>query len=100
AHTGDARQDVELVGAAHLFGAARTRAGRPVPDARITVLDQAGNVVAVTHTDAEGEYVLPDLADGDYTISASGYPPVAAQSHLPAGEQVRRDVELSWGNDA
>jgi EmrB/QacA subfamily drug resistance transporter len=100
ADTGEVSHDVELAGGVQLSGAARTRAGQPVPDARITVLDMAGNVVAVTYTDAEGEYVLADLSAGDCTVVASGYPPVAAQSHLPAGEQVRYDVELGWDEDA
>ena len=99
ADTGELRQDVVLVGAAQLFGAARTRAGRPVPDARITILDKTGNVAAVTHTDAEGGYVLADVSAGDCTVVASGYPPVAVQSRLTAGEHVRHDIELGWEDD-
>ena len=98
--SGEVNQDIDLIGGAQLSGVARTRAGQPIPDARITVLDTAGNVTAVTRTDAEGRYLLADLSDGNYTVIASGYPPVAAASHLSAGEHARHDVELGWEEEA
>jgi EmrB/QacA subfamily drug resistance transporter len=94
--TGEVRRDVELVGGAQLTGRARTRDGQPVADARITVVDDGGNVIAMTHTDAEGQYVLTDLTEGEYTVIASSYPPVATQSKITAGERVRHDVELGY----
>ena len=45
-------------------------AGRPVNDARVTLIDAAGNVVAGATT---GE----DLDAGAYTVTAAGYPPKA-----------------------
>ena len=92
--TGEATADVELTGGAHLSGVARTTTGAVVPDARITVLDAAGAVVAVTRTDERGEYALTDLPDGAYTVIASGYPPVASQRTLAPGEHGRHDVRL------
>jgi hypothetical protein len=47
-------------------------------DARVTLVDAAGNVVATATTGAEGEYAFEDLDPGPYTVIASGYPPVAA----------------------
>ncbi|WP_268826820.1 MSCRAMM family protein [Streptomyces sp. A1-5] len=52
--------------------------GRPLPDARLTLVDAAGNVVRTTLTDAEGAYAFTDVTAGDYSLIASGYPPVAS----------------------
>ncbi|WP_026423468.1 MFS transporter [Actinokineospora inagensis] len=94
--SGPMRQDVELVGAATLSGTAHTGAGVIVPDARITVLDSAGEVVAVTTSDDNGRYALDGLAEGDYTIIASGYSPSAHQVSLRRGESGVRDVVLGY----
>ncbi|EWC61532.1 multidrug transporter, MFS superfamily [Actinokineospora spheciospongiae] len=94
--TGEVRHDVELVGGAELSGVARTTTGSPVPDARITVLDAAGGVVTVTSTDDEGRYVVDDLAEGDYTVIASGYSPTADQVSLRGGEVGTHDVTLGY----
>ncbi len=91
---GAARQDVELVGGSRLHGTARAGKGLPVADARITLLDSAGNVVAVTNTDETGEYCFDDLAEGDYTVIASGYPPVASTLQVGGDERGEHDVEL------
>jgi hypothetical protein len=91
---GAARHDVELVGGSRLHGTARAGEGHPVADARITLLDSAGNVVAVTNTDEAGEYSFGDLAEGDYTVIASGYPPVASTLQVGGGEHGEHDVEL------
>ncbi|MEW2084844.1 carboxypeptidase-like regulatory domain-containing protein [Streptomyces sp. NPDC005283] len=52
--------------------------GRRLPDARLTLVDAAGNVVRTTVTDADGAYAFTDLAAGEYSVIASGYPPVAS----------------------
>ena len=67
---------------------------RPVADARVTLLDAAGNVVAVTDTDEEGRYSFSDLAEGEYTVIASGYPPVASTLQVTGDEYGEHDVEL------
>ncbi|TYR45601.1 MFS transporter, partial [Streptomyces parvus] len=41
----ETRQDIELAGGAVLRGVVRATGGRPVEDARVTLLDAAGNVV-------------------------------------------------------
>ncbi|MGH3627504.1 MAG: MSCRAMM family protein, partial [Sciscionella sp.] len=93
--TGSASQDVELLGGSRLHGVARAGADEhAVVDARITLLDSAGNVVAVTNTDDLGEYSFGDLAEGDYTVIASGYPPVASTLQVNGGEHGEHDVEL------
>ena len=94
--SGDVRTDVELAGAARLSGTARAGAGDglAVVDARVTLVDAAGNVVAMTSTDAAGEYTFADVAEGEYTVIASGYPPVTSQSTVKAGEESVHNVVL------
>ncbi|HWE92158.1 MAG TPA: MFS transporter [Pseudonocardiaceae bacterium] len=94
--SGTAQQvlDVELIGGARLRGQARAGDGRTVPDARITLLDRAGNVVGVTTTDDLGEYSFSDLPEGEYTVIASGYPPVASALRVNGGEHGAHDVRL------
>ncbi|WP_156754572.1 MFS transporter [Actinokineospora pegani] len=94
--TGEVRHDVELVGGAELSGVARTAAGTPVPDARITVLDAAGAVITVTTTNPDGRYLVDDLAEGEYTVIASGYAPTAATVALRGGEVGTHDVTLGY----
>ncbi|OXM70155.1 MULTISPECIES: MFS transporter [Amycolatopsis] len=94
--SGVLRQDIEVAPAVLLAGTARTDGGRPVPDARITVLDAEGNVAAVARTDENGEYVVSDLPEGDYTVVASGYPPATSQVNLPGGGDVQHDVRLGY----
>lgn len=92
--TGQQRQDVALAGGSRLRGVATVGDGRAVPDARITLLDRAGNVVAMTTTDESGEYAFSDLPEGDYTVIASGYPPVASTLRMTGGELGQHDVRL------
>jgi EmrB/QacA subfamily drug resistance transporter len=92
--TGVTTQDVQLAGGSHLRGVARVADGRPVPDARVTLLDGAGNVVGMATTNDDGEYGFDDLPEGDYTVIASGYPPVASTLRVVGGEFGQHDVRL------
>jgi EmrB/QacA subfamily drug resistance transporter len=92
--TGRCQQDVALAGGSRLRGLATVGDGRGVPDARITLLDKVGNVVAMTTTDDTGEYAFSDLPEGDYTVIASGYPPVASTLRVNGGDQGQHDVRL------
>jgi EmrB/QacA subfamily drug resistance transporter len=92
--TGRCQQDVALVGGSRLRGVATVGDGRVVPDARITLLDRTGNVVAMATTDESGEYAFSDLPEGDYTVIASGYPPVASTLRVNGGEHGQHDVRL------
>jgi EmrB/QacA subfamily drug resistance transporter len=93
--SGMLEHDVELTGAVRLAGVARADGDRVVPDARITVLDAAGGVVAVARTDGSGQYVISDLPQGEYTVVASGYPPATSQVSLDGGEALH-DVRLGY----
>jgi EmrB/QacA subfamily drug resistance transporter len=92
--TGMTTQDVALAGGSHLRGVARVADGRVVPDARVTLLDAAGNVVGMATTNDDGEYSFDDLPEGDYTVIASGYPPVASTLRVVGGEFGQHDVRL------
>jgi hypothetical protein len=100
ADTGASDVDVELVAGTVLRGT--TLGGterRPVPDARVMLLDQEGNVLSVTRTDAAGEYLFLDVPEGSYTLSASGYPPVTASVRVSSGERHEHDLELRYPDD-
>ncbi|WP_328847975.1 MFS transporter [Streptomyces sp. NBC_00258] len=74
-----ARLDVALWPGAVLRGTVRAGADRrPLTDARVTLVDEAGNVIGTATTGPDGGYVFADLDAGDYSVVAGGYPPVAA----------------------
>ncbi|MGO4754453.1 carboxypeptidase regulatory-like domain-containing protein, partial [Streptomyces sp. 2MCAF27] len=68
---------------------------RPLPDARVTLVDAAGNVVATATTGEDGAYAFTDLNAGDYTVIASGYPPVAGALTVQGQGVDGHDVELA-----
>lgn len=70
----ETRQDVELAGGAVLRGTVRAGGGRPVEDARVTLLDAAGNVVDTLTTGADGTFRFVDLSSGEYTVIAAALP--------------------------
>ncbi|MET9903974.1 MFS transporter [Streptomyces sp. NPDC006446] len=90
----ETRQDVELAGGAVLRGTVRAGGGRPVEDARVTLLDAAGNVVDTLTTGPDGTFRFVDLASGEYTVIAAGYPPVATVLQVAGGGRTERDLEL------
>ncbi|MEU5593132.1 MFS transporter [Streptomyces sp. NPDC020298] len=90
----ETRQDVELAGGALLRGTVRAGGGRPVEDARVTLLDAAGNVVDTLTTGGDGTFRFVDLASGEYTVIAAGYPPVATVLQVAGGGRTERDLQL------
>jgi EmrB/QacA subfamily drug resistance transporter len=90
----ETRQDVELAGGAVLRGVVRAPGGRLVEDARVTLLDAAGNVVDSVTTGADGHFRFVDLAAGEYTVIAAGYPPVATVLQVAGGGRTERDLQL------
>ncbi|AZM59013.1 MULTISPECIES: MFS transporter [unclassified Streptomyces] len=90
----ETRQDVELAGGAVLRGTVRAGGGRPVEEARVTLLDAAGNVVDTLTTGADGTFRFVDLASGEYTVIAAGYPPVATVLQVAGGGRTERDLQL------
>lgn len=90
----ETRQDIELAGGAVLRGTVRAGDGRPVEDARVTLLDAAGNVVDTLTTRSDGTFRFVDLSSGEYTVIAAGYPPVATVLQVAGGGRTERDLQL------
>lgn len=90
----ETRQDIELAGGAVLRGTVRAGGGRPVEDARVTLLDAAGNVVDTLTTGPDGTFRFVDLSSGEYTVIAAGYPPVATVLRMAGGGRTERDLQL------
>jgi hypothetical protein len=50
--------------------------------------------VAIADTDDTGRYALAGLAPGDYTLIATGYPPVSSAVTVTAGTPTTHDLNL------
>ncbi|MFE7312710.1 MFS transporter [Streptomyces sp. NPDC057555] len=97
---GTTRTEIELLSGARVQGVVRAGANRaPLADARVTLVDAAGNVVATSTTGEDGAYAFTDLDAGDYTVIASGYPPIAAGLVVDAGGVDGYDVQLAHPGD-
>jgi protocatechuate 3,4-dioxygenase beta subunit len=92
-----ATRDIELRSAATVHGTVRHRDGRPLEDARVTLLDASGNVVAAHATGSDGAFSFADLAGEEYTVVATGYPPVATPLTLDGTS--RDGFDLLLGHD-
>ncbi|MCX5257035.1 carboxypeptidase-like regulatory domain-containing protein [Streptomyces canus] len=91
---GVTRTELELSPGLHVRGLVQA-AGRPLNDARVTLIDTAGNVVATATTGEDGGYAFTDLDDGEYTVTAAGYPPKATQVTVHGSGVERHDIELA-----
>ncbi|MGW2617271.1 MFS transporter [Streptomyces sp. NPDC001500] len=92
--TGVTRAEVVLDAGAQLQGVVRAPHG-PLADARVTLVDAAGNVVGTATTGADGAYAFADLDGGDYTVIATGYPPVATALTVSGAGVDGHDIELA-----
>ncbi|MEV7090284.1 MFS transporter [Streptomyces sp. NPDC093085] len=90
------RIDIALRAGAVLQGTVRAGADRrPAQDARVTLVDAAGNVVATATTGDDGAYAFADLDSGEYTVIATGYPPVAGALRVDGRGVDGHDIELA-----
>ncbi|MFF1545220.1 MFS transporter [Streptomyces sp. NPDC058291] len=92
--TGVTRAEVVLDAGAQLQGVVRAPHG-PLADARVTLVDAAGNVVGTATTGVDGAYAFADLDGGDYTVIATGYPPVATALTVSGAGVDGHDIELA-----
>ncbi|WP_299529398.1 MFS transporter [uncultured Streptomyces sp.] len=93
---GVTRVDAALQAGAMVQGVVRAGAGRkPLGDARVTLIDAAGNVVATSTTGDDGAYAFTDLDAGDYSVIATGYPPVAGALTVSGHGVDGHDIELA-----
>ncbi|WP_323184438.1 carboxypeptidase-like regulatory domain-containing protein [Streptomyces sp. NBC_00199] len=95
---GVTRVDLGLRTGAQVRGTVRG-AGVPLRDARVTLVDAAGNVVATATTGGDGAYAFTDLDDGPYTVVAAGYPPRADQISVGGADEGDHDIELAHAGD-
>ncbi|WP_392894893.1 MFS transporter [Streptomyces sp. LN699] len=91
---GVTRVEVELSPGARVQGVVRAPHG-PLGDARVTLIDTAGNVVDTARTGADGAYAFTDLDSGEYTVIATSYPPVATALSVGARGVDDHDIELA-----
>ncbi|MBO4260389.1 MFS transporter [Streptomyces griseorubiginosus] len=96
--TGTTRVEVELRPGVHVRGTIRG-GGAPLSDARVTLVDAAGNVIATTRTDIDGAYAFSDLDSGAYTLIATGYPPRAATVTVSGSDADEHDIELAHSTE-
>jgi protocatechuate 3,4-dioxygenase beta subunit len=88
------RRDIELRPGVRIAGTVQAHGHGPLADARVTLIDAAGNVVGVTTTGPDGRYSFADLSGGQYTVTATGYPPVATSVTLSGQDEDAHDVWL------
>ncbi|MBL1113596.1 MFS transporter [Streptomyces sp. 110] len=93
------RVDAELPPAARVRGTVRARGGRPLGDARVSLLDASGDVVGQAITGTDGSFGFEALTGDHYTVVASGYAPATRQITVggAAGTE-RRDVDFLLGH--
>ncbi|MFE0675283.1 MFS transporter [Streptomyces sp. NPDC058867] len=92
--TGVTRVEVDLDAGSRLQGVVTAPHG-PLADARVTLVDAAGNVVGSATTGADGAYAFTDLDGGEYTVIAAGYPPVASALTVRGRAVDGHDIELA-----
>ncbi|WP_416965734.1 MFS transporter [Streptomyces sp. Agncl-13] len=92
--TGVTRVEIDLDSGAQVQGVVRAPHG-PLADARVTLVDAAGNVVGTATTGTDGAYAFTDLSGGEYTVIATGYPPVATALTVNGRGADGHDIELA-----
>ncbi len=68
--------------------------GRPLAGALVTLTDSLGNVIESRTTGADGSYTFGNLAEGSYTVVATGYAPASAQVRVGEQDVEGFDMEL------
>lgn len=83
---GEIRHDITLAAQTRLSGVVRSAGGgRPIAEALTTLVGEDGNVVGSAVTSDDGSFRFDDVAEGLYTITASGYAPVASEIEVGRG---------------
>ncbi|MET9927631.1 MULTISPECIES: MFS transporter [unclassified Streptomyces] len=97
---GVTRIEAALRAGALVRGVVRAGSGRsPLADARVTLIDAAGNVVATATTGEDGAYAFTDLDAGEYSVIATGYPPVAGAVTVTGTGVDGHDIELAHSGE-
>ncbi len=69
--------------------------GQPLAGATVTVNDADGRPVGEAVSGPDGQYRIPDLTAGEYTVVTSLFEPALRQVELGAGESVTVDLDLA-----
>ncbi len=83
-----------------LLGTVRDASGAPIPGADVNVVNTATGITSQVKTDASGNYDVPQLRVGVYTITASssGFSSAVAQNiTVSVGNRQRIDLSLKVG---
>jgi hypothetical protein len=89
------RFDILLRPAGAVRGAVRARGGRPLADARVTLIDAAGHLVGTRLTGEDGSYAFTGIPEGQYTLVAGGYGPAAAPLAVRGEDRAGHDLHLT-----
>ncbi|MEJ2867190.1 carboxypeptidase regulatory-like domain-containing protein [Actinomycetospora sp. OC33-EN08] len=93
---GRVTRDIALVSQLRLSGVVRSASGgRPVAEALATLVGADGNVVGAAVTGQDGSFDFPEVAPGTYTITASGYAPVASEIEVGTGRPTEVTLTLT-----
>jgi len=79
--------------AATLSGTATDAKGNAIANAAVSLMPETGSAIEV-HTDSNGNYRIPDLAPGDYTISASAKGLTSRQIKVTVTTSPRQTLDL------
>jgi MFS family permease len=93
-HGGPVTVDLVLAAVGGVLGAVRSVNGRPLAGATLTAVDADGRVAATVIADAAGQYRLEGLPDGQYTVVANLYQPMAQPIRIGPGQTVEADMTL------
>jgi hypothetical protein len=89
-------RDIALATQLRLTGVVRSASGgRPVGEALATLVGSDGNYVGAAVTGDDGTFTFPEVAPGTYTITASGYAPVASEIEVGAGQRAEVTLTLT-----
>jgi hypothetical protein len=81
-----------------LVGTVLDQSGAAVPAAPVVAMNQATGVSRSTSTDASGDFAIPELPIGNYTVSVTvqGFTPVSQKDiHVDVAAERRVDITLS-----
>jgi hypothetical protein len=93
-HGGPVTVDLVLAAVGGVLGAVRSVNGRPLAGATLTAVDADGRVAATVIADESGQYRLDGLPDGQYTVVANLYQPLAQPVRIGPGQTVEANVTL------
>ncbi|MGH3439736.1 MAG: MFS transporter, partial [Sciscionella sp.] len=97
---GDVTVDIALAVKTPLRGVARSGSdGRPIAEALVTLVDSGGQSIGSVLTDPDGAYCFPAVGEGQYTLIASGYPPISEAVRIRLDGANRQDVTLGHSHN-